>query len=423
MTVQDALPGIDAPSPPTTGSVKITPNMRRDLGVFGANRTRPFHRWYPFVEGYSAELVERALAEAAPDGAVLDPFGGSGTTALAASMRGRDSVFAEVNPYLAWIADVKVNQARTVAATPGATRELRCLASEVAVGNLPVADQDHPLLEADRKRGYFSDGTAQTVLELLALVDKSLTGATREVARLAVATSLVPASQMIRRTDLRKRIASDTPPVPLRPTTAQRLQDFAEDIDRHGFKLAGSTERIATDVRAPWNRAPDVSVIVTSPPYLNGTNYCRNTKLELLALGFMEDENDLKGLRVASISAGINNVSKRRAEAPEIACIEPIARQLDDVAYDIRIPALVRSYFADMQQVFAQLHRHAVPGARMYFDIGDSRYCGVHVPTHSLLRQIAEGQCWRSLDEETIRTRRSYDGSELTQVLLHFERR
>jgi hypothetical protein len=57
----------------------------------------------------------------------------------------------------------------------------------------------------------------------------------------------------------------------------------------------------------------------------------------------------------------------------------------------------------------------------MYFDIGDSRYSGVHVPTHSILRQIAENESWHFLDEEVLRTRRSYDGSELTQVLMHFE--
>jgi DNA modification methylase len=422
MSIQDAFPGIDASPGPSAGpGSKIAPDRRPDLGVFGSNRTRPFHRWYPFVEGYSAELVERALAGPAPDGAVLDPFGGSGTTALAAAMLGRDSVFAEVNPYLAWIAEVKINQARVVADTPGAPAELRSLAAEVASGDLPTVEHDHPLLAADRMRGYFPGEVATTVLELLGLIDKALTGATREVARLAVATSLVPASQMVRRTDLRKRIPSDPPPIELRPAVAQRLRDFADDIERHGHKLAGSAVHIATDVRAPWIQQPKVSVIVTSPPYLNGTNYCRNTKLELLALGFMNGESGLKDLRTASISAGINNVSKRRAVATEIDCVEPIAKQLDAVAYDIRIPTLVRSYFADMQQVFAQVRRHALLGARMYFDIGDSRYCGVHVPTHSLLHQIAETQGWRCLDEEVIRSRRSYDGTLLTQVLLHFE--
>ena len=392
---------------------------RNGLGVFGANKERPFHRWYPFVEGYSAELVERALAEPAPDGMVLDPFGGSGTTALAAAMLGRDSVFAEVNPYLAWIADVKINQAKAAAGISGATAELRSLAAE-AEGTLPPVEHDHPLLAADRKRGFFPVDTALEVLGLLALIDKSLTGSVREVARLAVATSLVPASQMVRRTDLRRRIPSDPAPVDLRLTVIQRLLEFADDIDAHGTTISGTATRIASDVRGEWSASPDVAVIVTSPPYLNGTNYCRNTKLELLALGFMTSENDLKDLRVSSISAGINNVSKRRTEALEIDCVEPVARLLDGVAYDSRIPILVRTYFADMRGALIQVRRRALTGAHMYFDIGDSKYCGVHVPTHTLLRQIAEGEDWRFLDEEVIRTRRSYDGSQLTQVLLHF---
>lgn len=405
----------------TTTRAPRVPRDEKRLGVFGRNRKRPFHRWYPFVEGYSAELVERALSEPAPDGMVLDPFGGSGTTPLAAAMLGRDAMFAEVNPYLAWIGEVKINESRKVAATPGATNELRALAGDVT-GTLPPVESDHPLLVADVKRGFFPEGVAAEVLGLLGLIDKNLTGATREVARLAVATQLVPASNMVRRTDLRKRVGSDPQPHNLRELVVTRLHECADDIDEFGSAISGTVKRIAGDVRAEWTESPNVGVVVTSPPYLNGTNYCRNTKLELLALGFMESENDLKDLRTASISAGINNVSKRRgAFGDEIACVEPIARELDAVAYDQRIPMLVRTYFADMQKALAQIKARALPGARMYFDIGDSRYCGVHVPTHELLREIAEDLGWRFLDEEVLRTRRSYDGALLTQVLLHFE--
>lgn len=391
---------------------------RSGLGVFGSNRQRPFHRWYPFVEGYSAELVERALAER-PEGTVLDPFGGSGTTSLAAATLGRDSVFAEVNPYLAWIADVKVNQSRALAEAGGAL-ELRTVAGEV-FGCLPTVDPDHAMLVADGLRGFFPEGVAEQAVGVLRLIDERLTGPAREVARLSVATSLVPASNMVRRTDLRKRTASDPAPHDLLTTIARHMQEFADDVIEHGSTLTGGARRIAGDVRHDWLEHPQVSVVVTSPPYLNGTNYCRNTKLELLALGFIEREKDLQDLRVSMISAGINNVSKRRLEVDQIDCVEPIARQLDKVAYDARIPTLVRTYFADMRGALAQVRRHAVDGARMYFDIGDSRYCGVHVPTHTLLKQIAESEGWVFLDEDVLRTRRSYDGSRLTQVLMHFE--
>ena len=401
------------------------PNRRRSggrstgLGVFADNRSRPFHRWYPFVEGYSAELVERALSEQQADGTVLDPFGGSGTTALAAAMLGRDSVFAEVNPYLAWIADVKINQARQLT-EQGEVSDLRHLAVELS-GTLPPADDGHPMLVANRSRKFFPKATAEQAVAVLALIDKTLTGPAREVARLALASALVPASNMIRRTDLRKRIASDPAPLELLPLVAGHLTDFAADIERHGHSIKGSAHRIAADVRDAWTHEPQVSVVVTSPPYLNGTNYCRNTKLELLTLGFIESEGDLQNLRVSMISAGINNVSKRRVAAETIANVERVARQLDEVAYDVRIPTLVRTYFSDMKAALSQVRKHSVTGARMYFDIGDSRYCGIHVPTHSILREIAEAECWRFVDEEVLRTRRSYDGSQLTQVLMHFE--
>jgi DNA modification methylase len=415
------------PSTTTAAREASTPSTRRKgggsgrngLGVFGANKTRPFHRWYPFVEGYSADLVERALSEQATPGTVLDPFGGSGTTALAAAMLGRDSVFAEVNPYMAWVADVKINRSRQVA-EDGTSAELRALATELA-GTLPPANEDHPLLIADRRRGYFPQGVAEQAISVHALIDKALTGSAREVARLALGSSLVPSSNMVRRTDLRKRVANDPAPHDLLATLGQHLLDFAHDVDNHADSIQGTVKHIAGDVRDKWIEEPEVSVVVTSPPYLNGTNYCRNTKLELLTLGFIESERDLTDLRVSMISAGINNVSKRRIEAAHIDCVEHVAQKLDEVAYDVRIPALVRTYFSDMKGALSQIRRHAVEGARMYFDIGDSRYSGVHVPTHSILRQIAEDEGWHFLDEEVLRTRRSYDGSELTQVLMRFE--
>jgi len=415
MSSTTATPQVSAPSSRRKGGGSV----RNGLGVFGANKARPFHRWYPFVEGFSADLVERALNEQATPGTVLDPFGGSGTTALAAAMLGRDSVFAEANPYMAWVADVKINQSRQVA-EDGTSAELRALATELS-GTLPPANENHPLLVADRRRGFFPPGIGEKAISVHALIDKALTGGAREVARLALGSALVPSSNMVRRTDLRKRVPSDPAPHDLLAMVAQHLSDFADDVDEHAATIRGSVKYIAGDVRDQWIEEPEVSVVVTSPPYLNGTNYCRNTKLELLTLGFIESERDLTDLRVSMISAGINNVSKRRLEAEIIDCVEPVAQKLDEVAYDVRIPTLVRTYFSDMKGALSQVRKHAVKGARMYFDIGDSRYSGVHIPTHSILRQIAENEGWHFLDEEVLRKRRSYDGSELTQVLLQFE--
>jgi hypothetical protein len=388
------------------------------LGVFGDNRSKAIHRWYPFIEGYSADLVEAALIDVGgEDFHLFDPFGGSGTTALTAAALGFDCSFCEVNPYLAWVADVKVNVARAAADSA----ELELLGELAAVleagGTFQAPPGTHPLLDVDAHRHFFPRGAASRVVGLLSWIDANVTAPLDDLARLAVTTSLIPASNMVRRTDLRKRHAGDAPPAPLEQTVAAQLRAIQADVIEAAPKLEGRAVLVAADARTLTPQPRPFTTIVTSPPYLNGTNYCRNTKLELFALGLLE-EAELAELRLSSITAGINNVSKRRATPTLTDEVEQVAQQLDAVAYDRRIPALVRLYFSDMQVVFERVRTASVLGALWLLDIGDSRFAGVNVPTPALLASIASSVGWDLEATETIRQRTSYDGTPLTQVLL-----
>ena len=69
---------------------------RRKLASFGTNagaEELPFQQWKHIKEAYPPELVARAIDESSiPVRKCLDPFGGSGTTALACQFLG-------VHPY------------------------------------------------------------------------------------------------------------------------------------------------------------------------------------------------------------------------------------------------------------------------------------------------------------------------------------
>ncbi|MGD1012075.1 MAG: hypothetical protein ABR925_06040 [Acidimicrobiales bacterium] len=393
----------------------------RRLGVFDDNRSRPIHRWYPFVEGYSDQLVGDTLAEVGRGSVVglLDPFGGCGTTALAAALRGYDTMFCEVNPYLAWVADVKINVARASIADDRLGDLL--LLADLISGGLRPGSPKHALIRADEQRGFFPPGVSRLVVGLLERIDAELHGPVRELARLAVSTSLIPASNMVRRTDLRKRHSGDPTPLPFAAYTAQQLRLIHEDVVRAAPGLSGIAIQVAGDARELVATPHPVSLIITSPPYLNGTNYFRNTKLELLALGMIGDEQELAELRAESITAGINNVSRRRSEPVVLPNVEKVASKLDSAAYDRRIPRLVRLYFSDMKAVFAAVHTVAANRARFHMDIGDSCFAGIHVPTPDLLADVAATEGWRLESSQLIRRRRSYNGTALEQVLLTFE--
>ena len=84
----------------------------RDKGRSDSKDTAllPRHRWYVLKEAFSPELVMSAInkAEVKEGELIIDPFSGSGTTALTSSLNGFKGIGIEVNPFLAFVAETKL---------------------------------------------------------------------------------------------------------------------------------------------------------------------------------------------------------------------------------------------------------------------------------------------------------------------------
>ena len=402
---------------------KITePAVIPHAGVFTGNKRKPIHRWYPYIEGYSADLVEWALkVTEIDDPHILDPFGGSGTTNLVAAEHNLTSSFCEVNPFMAWMADTKINQSKKI---KKASDLHGLLEFKKFMKSLPKKHKGDlaytTIVEIDSTRHYFPEGIAIQIAMSLTWIDQTLNGPIRQLARAAVAVSLVPSSCMIRRTDLRRRISSDTSPVEFLDCVTNAIDMIIEDLSPERERWTASANLVSADIRELQPKSNNFDLIVTSPPYLNGTNYCRNTKLELLSLEFLSSESGLSKFRMDSITAGINSVSKQRTLHKTFDNVETVAGKLDECSYDKRIPPLVRLYFSDMTDAFEQMRLSSSKNAQLILDIGDSKFSGVHIPTDLLLIECAESVGWRAEESFPVRKRRSFDGSELKQVVIRF---
>jgi DNA modification methylase len=404
-------------SDPQQTRLDIDPEVE-SLGVFKANREAPFHRWVHLTEGFSAQLVAQELTKAPDARRVHDPFGGTGTTPLVAVEMGREATWSEVNPYLQQAARTKIAAAR-------ARHDEREEAASTLLRVLregPAAASDHdgisPLLAVNESRDFFE---MQALTELLGWLRRfeSASDLARRVGLLAVASSAIESSNMKRAVDLRRRTPREMERqrLPAHDAVQQRVWMMVNDLLETPV-ATGSAALVSTDARELPEDLDGIDLVVTSPPYLNGTNYCRNTKLELLMLGLIASEEGLKDLRTRSVTAGINNVSKRIREPNTIPPVEVVAAQLDECAYDVRIPKMVRAYFSDMQIVLGETRRVMRPGGRLVLDIGDSRFAGVHIDVPELLAVIAQGVGWRLEDVEIIRNRVAKDGEPLCQKLL-----
>lgn len=388
------------------------------LGIFKANRDAPFHRWVHLTEGFSAQLVAQELVRRPDAKHVHDPFGGTGTTPLVAVEMGREATWSEVNPYLQEAARTKIAAARA----GGEEREAvaSTLLQLLSEGPVPIsgAAYESPLACANEERNFFEPEALAGLLGWLGRFE-SASGLARRVGLLAVATSAIQSSNMTRAVDLRRRSARELERQRLSAHEAVRRQVSLMIDDLLGTEVAtGQARLLSEDARIMPEDFDGVDLVVTSPPYLNGTNYCRNTKLELLLLGLISHETELMDLRARSVTAGINNVSKRIREPDAIATVEVVASELDECAYDVRIPKMIRAYFSDMRIVLGGIRRAMRPGGQLVLDIGDSRFAGVHVDVPELLVGIAQDLGWELEGIEVIRNRVAKDGNPLCQKLL-----
>ena len=84
----------------------------KNKGTFSLNKGKTIYSWYQYTEGYSEEFVLNEIEKIGSVSSVYDPFGGSGTTMLYSSFKGIKSYFSEINPFMAWVCNTKINSSK-----------------------------------------------------------------------------------------------------------------------------------------------------------------------------------------------------------------------------------------------------------------------------------------------------------------------
>lgn len=389
--------------------------IREKGGTFSLNKTEPIHRWYSYVEGYSscliAEELKTLLALKPNIETIYDPFCGTGTTALVASTYGINSFYSESNPFMQTVIETKINE----------VQKLDDVATSMLIEYLALVN-DMKIEKYASWNGFekfFGERQLSELLTIKNLISQEDNESVKRILALALSAIVVKVSKMTRRGDLRYATEKEYREENVLECFTDKLNEMIFDIQHHRTIVKCGTTKVSDDARDN-DYVDTFDCVITSPPYLNGTNYIRNTKLELKLNDFITSENDLPGFHSKGIVAGINNVSKRTAIDTILPVVEPYLEQLQPVAYDERIPKMVAGYFRDMDMVIQKLSRSIKAGGLFTMDIGDSQFAGVHIPTHLILSDICAQHGFILYDEEILRERRSKNGMVLTQRLLRY---
>lgn len=390
-------------------------------GTFYLNKEEPIHRWYQYIEGYSSPFVKHELDLIGDVKSLYDPFGGCGTSPLTAAKMGIVSHFSETNPFMVFMCNAKTNLALE------ASKNINSIKSSLS--NLVIAldndiDVESTSIDYGGFEKFYDTEVLNKILRIERLATKTLDDIyARDLAYAGLACILVRVSNMVRRGDLRfatekEKSEADKDVYSL---FKRKMMDMLDDLSSNDNVIKAPVIQISEDAR-DVKYCNVVDCIITSPPYLNGTNYIRNTKLELKLLGFVEREEELSRLHSRGIIAGINNVSKRNTEQfMTTEAVERIIEKLTPISYDDRIPKMILGYFHGMEQVISRLRDILINNGKFIMDIGDSQFSGVHVPTHEVLISIASKYGFRVYENEVLRSRISKNGMKLTQRIIRFK--
>lgn len=395
-------------------SRRATERYRGDI-QFRPNTDEPVHRWWPYVQGFSAGFV-RAIAQRhgiGPGTSVLDPYAGSGTVPVVARALGAEAIGVELMPISAFVARAKQRWAVPPDALRSAARELLRTAPRGRPSERPF------LRETDRQ---FAPGPLDRLLRLRrALFDLDAEPAVSELLRLAFARILVDASRLRRSPCL-----GYAPKPEVAPSTPYRL--FEEAVERTAQDLArlqaeqdrwGPPAKILEeDARALRLPRASVDLAVTSPPYVNGMDYVMNYKLEMAWLGLVGSYEALRALKARMVACdNLPKLLAARGLQDAGALGDPWLRDLlERLRANLAskgtyrrpdMDAVVASYFADLGPTIRAVHRALRPGGRFVVVNGDSLLAGTYVPGDLLFARRAEREGFRVERFEIARERRS----------------
>lgn len=390
-------------------------------GTFILNKDKGIHRWYSYLEGYSSQLVESIVNEIGTENihSIYDPFCGTGTTSLVASKYGIPSFYSETNPFMRMVIEAKINSVRRLRESGKRSTYLLKFLNEIRVKSYQFSLEE---IKWDGFEKFFDSDVLQILLELKKDIQKVEDEDSKNILMVLLASVIVKSSKMKRQGDLRYAKPGEKKDADkdILSNFISKIEEAIKDIDDLEIPVLTNTECLSEDARDA-NGNDLVDCVITSPPYLNGTNYIRNTKLELKLCDFIKSEKDLPKFHSKGIIAGINNVSKRTSsdiKAPE--CVQKYVDKLKPLAYDSRIPIMVAGYFRDMEQVIIKLSHLIKNNGSLVIDIGDSQFAGVHIPTHELLILLCERYGFKLYNTEILRERHSKNGMILFQRLLKF---
>ena len=366
----------------------------------------PRFRWYGYKEGFSRKLVEEAISSVGleSDDFILDPFNGSGTVTLTASINNIKSIGVEVNPFVAFMAETKLENCSPYQLSICMERILTSASKGV---RSPLTGFSTFTKKSDSSKWLFNNSVIDS-FEGGWRSSLSLPNSERKIVQLSLIGAAMDNCNATKdgkclkyRTSWKDRNFNDKTFI---NSLEERFKNCLDDLKTE--PIQNNAYIINSDSRYAIKDIPiRYKLCITSPPYLNSFDYTDIYRPELFLGRFVRSNDELKGLRYKTIRSHV-----------EIVLPLPVKNSFGDVFLSVfkkildskeiwskQIPIMIQCYFEDMEKVLIDLYAKAKTDGELWLVVANSVYAGVEIPVDLILAEIGTKNKWKLKRIEVLR--------------------
>lgn len=444
------------------GITEVTDKFNRQSVSYQLSKKDCLHRWLKYREGFSSQLVKMLLNEfhIGRGDMVMDPFIGSGTTALVCCLNGINSIGYDVLPMS------KMSIGAKTAVYDYNIEELNTIL--VVIRNLQIPeDYEGHTNYISITTGAYSENEDKALAYYTEYFENSeYSDIAKNLVKLCILNSLERISYTIKsgqylswdhrcpkiieinrlRVEAGKRPfvnKNDKGELPtLKEMLSLEFSQMVEDItalQEKDTEFSATCNYIEGSVFFEITKENNDTIdgVITSPPYCNRYDYTRTYGLELAYLGKSDEE--VKALRQSLLSCTVESkpkleVFKEHYESIgrgddyerilSIAQNNPVLKEVNQ-ALQARnangeinnkgILKMVDGYFTELTFLFAELYRICKPGAHVAFVNDNVRYAGEVIPVDYLSTSLAENLGFKPVKVYTLRQQKGNSSQQMAK--------
>lgn len=381
-------------------------SLHKNVSNANSYQFHPRFRWYGYKEGFSSDLVKEAIQKIGieKDDYILDPFNGNGTVTLTASLNNIKSIGIEVNPFVAFMSKIKMeNFSENIF-----NNDIDKVLSAAYKGKPSKLEHFSTFSEKTGKSKWlFNSEILQSfeggwkISNQLSPIEASLFQLSLIGAAMDNCNAVKDGKCLKYRNNWQSRNFDKTS---FCDSLYNRLKVISCDLKES--ILPQKAQIINGDARCAIDKIPQgFKLCITSPPYLNSFDYTDIYRPELFLGKFIKSQEELRMLRFKTLRSHVEITLPVPKNNSFGEIYHSIHKQISDSKYiwSSQIPTMIQSYFEDMQKIFFELLIKAKTNGELWVIVGNSAYAGIEVPVDLILAEIGTREGWKLKRIEVLR--------------------